>query len=287
MIKAILTTTLLLALVPFVSEAQTVSKQAATEKVELTNKEKAVRLLKSMETGDQEPVSYINPDKYIQHNLEVADGIAGFTALLQQLPPQSAKVNTVRAFQDGDYVFTHTAYNFSGPQIGFDIFRFEDGRIVEHWDNLQETPERPNPSNRTMIDGATEVTDIEKTAENKLLVSNFVNNVFIKGKAEQLADYFDGDRYIQHNPSIADNVSSLVSAFKERAKSGQSMKYKKIHQLLGEGNFVLVVSEATMAEKSYAMYDLFRIANGKIAEHWDIREEIPGKEHWKNTNGKF
>ena len=36
--------------------------------------------------------------------------------------------------------FLHTDYNFFGPKIGFDIFRFEDGKIVEHWDNLQETP---------------------------------------------------------------------------------------------------------------------------------------------------
>jgi len=47
--------------------------------------------------------------------------------------------------QDGDYVFTHTDYNFFGPKIGFDIFRFENGQIVERWDNLQEIA-GPNPS---------------------------------------------------------------------------------------------------------------------------------------------
>ena len=66
--------------------------------METTNKQKVVALLKSIETGAPEPVAYINPNRYIQHNLAVADGLAGFGALLQQLPPQSAKVNTVRAF---------------------------------------------------------------------------------------------------------------------------------------------------------------------------------------------
>ena len=80
--------------------------------MEISNKEKVVALLKSIETGAQEPVGYINPNKYIQHNLGVADGLAGFGALLQQLPPNSAKVNTVRAFEDGDFVFTQTDYNF-------------------------------------------------------------------------------------------------------------------------------------------------------------------------------
>ena len=64
---------------------------------------------------------------------------APMTQRAQAVPKGSAKVNTVRVFQDGDFVFTHTDYNVFGPKIGFDIFRFEDGKIVEHWDNLQET----------------------------------------------------------------------------------------------------------------------------------------------------
>ena len=82
----------------------------------------------------------------------MADGIEGFVAVLKQLPKDSAKVNTVRVFQDGDFVFAHTDYNFFGPKIGFDIFRFEDGKIVEHWDNLQETPAKANPE-RAHYDG--------------------------------------------------------------------------------------------------------------------------------------
>ena len=101
-----------------------------------------VEELKSIETGATEPIAYINANHYTQHNLGVADGLAGFGAALAALKdfPEAAKVNTVRVFQDGNYVVAHTDYNFFGPKIGFDIFRFEDGKIVEHWDNLQETP---------------------------------------------------------------------------------------------------------------------------------------------------
>lgn len=53
---------------------------------------------------------------------------AGHVNHLQALPKGSAKVNTVRVFQDGPFVFTHTKYNFFGPKIGFDLFRFEDGK---------------------------------------------------------------------------------------------------------------------------------------------------------------
>ena len=262
------------------------SQTRKEEKMEISNKQKVVALLKSIETGDSVPVSYINPNKYIQHNLGVADGLAGFGALLSQLPPNSAKVNTVRAFEDGEFVFTHTEYNFFGPKIGFDIFRFEEGKIVEHWDNLQETA-KPNPSNHTMIDGTTEIKDLNKTEENQTLVRNFVEDILVNGKMEKLAGYFDGDNYIQHNPNIPDQLSGLGTTLGELAKQGIFLKYDKIHRVLGEGNFVLVVSEGHFGKDHNAFYDLFRVEKGKIAEHWDVIEPIPTKDNWKNNNGKF
>lgn len=253
----------------------------------MENKQKVVSLLKAIETGATEPIGYINPNKYIQHNLGAADGLAGFGALLQALPPNSAKANTVRAFQDGDFVFTHTDYNFFGPKIGFDIFRFEDGKIVEHWDNLQEKSAKSNPSGHTMIDGATEIKDLDKTALNKTLVRSFVDDILVNGKMEKLASYFDGDNYKQHNPLIGDGLTGLGKALGEWAKQGITMKYDRVHKVLGEGNFVLVVSEGHLAGKHTSFYDLFRVENGKIAEHWDVIEPITPKESWKNNNGKF
>ncbi len=244
-------------------------------------------LLKSIETGDVTPVSYINPNKYIQHNLAVGDGLDGFAAVLQQLPKGSAKVNTVRVFQDGDYVFAHTEYNFFGPKIGFDIFRFENGKIVEHWDNLQEKPQQLNPSGHSMIDGPTVVTDLDKTVENKKLVQSFVDDILVNGRMDKLASYFDGDNYIQHNPQIGDKLSGLGTALQAMAKQGITMKYDRIHKVLGEGNFVLVASEGTFAGQHTSFFDLFRVENGKIAEHWDTIETIPAKAEWKNSNGKF
>jgi predicted SnoaL-like aldol condensation-catalyzing enzyme len=250
-------------------------------------KTQVVALLKSIETGDPAPVAVVNPEKYIQHNLAVGDGLAGLGAVLQQLPKGSAKVNTVRAFRDGDFVFTHTDYNFFGPKIGFDIFRFENGKIVEHWDNLQQTPAVPNPSGRTMIDGPTEPTELDKTDSNKRLVAAFVDDILVNGRMDRLGRYIDGDNYRQHNPHIADGLSGLGAALKAMAEAGVTMKYHKVHKVLGEGNFVLVASEGEFAGKPSAFYDLFRIENGKLAEHWDTIETIPARAEWKNQNGKF
>lgn len=250
------------------------------------NKQKVVELLNSIETGDNNPVGYINPNKYIQHNLAVADGLQGFGELLRQLPPNSARVKIVRVFQDGDYVFTHTDYNFFGPKVGFDIFRFEQGKIVEHWDNLQETAPA-NPSGHTMIDGPTESKDFDQTEHNKKLIRSFIEDILVNGKMEKLAGYFDGDNYTQHNPQVGDGLSGLSHALEAMAKQGITMKYDRIHKVLGEGNFVLVVSEGVFAGRPTSFYDLFRVENGKIAEHWDTMETIPPKQEWKNNNGKF
>jgi len=264
----------------------TTSCNADSDEKELSNKEKSVALLKSIETGEKEPIAYINPNKYIQHNLGIADGLAGFGAALSQLPEGSARVNTVRAFEDGDYVFTHTDYNFFGEKAGFDIFRFENGLIVEHWDNLAvKTP--ANPSGRTQLDGPTKITDLEKTSDNKEFVKKFVNDILVEGKMETMGSFFDGDNYIQHNSQIADQLSGLGKALQAMAEQGIFMKYNKIHMVLGEGNFVLTVSEGTLGGEEKSFYDLFRVENGKFAEHWDIIETIPAKEMWQNNNGKF
>lgn len=250
-------------------------------------KEQVVALLKSIETGDSGPVAFINPNKYIQHNLAIKDGLQGFGEALAQLPKGSARVNTVRVFQDGDYVFAHTEYNFFGPKIGFDVFRFEQGQIVEHWDNLVETPSGHNPSGHTMTDGSTELKDLDKTSENKALVQQFVQDVLMGQAPEKLTSYFDGDNYVQHNPSIADGLSGLGAALEEMAKNNVALVYNKLHKVLGEGNFVLTISEGKLGAQKVTYYDLFRVEHGKIAEHWDVIEPLLPKEQWQNTNGKF
>lgn len=251
-----------------------------------TNKDKVVALLNSFNTGDTTPVGYINPGKYIQHNLAVGDGLAGFGVVMQNAPEGGFKANVIRAFEDGDFVFTHTEYDFFGPKAGFDVFRFEDGKIVEHWDNLIEI-QPPNPSGRTQFDGAAESKDFHLTEANKATVHHFVNTVLKGGAVERASEFIDGDNYIQHNPAIGDGLSGLATALAAMAEQGITMSYSTIHKVLGEGNFVLTMSEGQFAGQHVSFYDLFRVENGKIVEHWDVIEPILPQTEWKNSNGKF
>ena len=269
-----------------VLSASTFATTAAAQ--ELSIQEKGVAVISSIETGDPKAASYINPDKYMQHNLAVGDGLAGFGEVLKMLPEGTAKAQVKRSFQDGDYVVIHTEYNFFGPKAGFDVFRFEDGLIVEHWDNLQELA-KPNASGRTQFDGSTKVVDLDKTEENKQLVSGFVKDILIAGDMSKINQYIDNEdsAYLQHTPGVADGLSGLGEALGALAEAGMPMVYTANHKILGQGNFVLAINEGQFMNQHVAFYDLFRIDNGKIVEHWDTIEAIPERSEWKNDNGKF
>ena len=256
-----------------------------TEK-DLTNKDKAVALLKSLETGNQNALDFINPNKYIQHNLSVGDGLEGFKAIMKNAPDGGFKVNVVRVFQDGDYVFTHAEYDFFGPKVGIDIFKFEDGKIVEHWDNL-EAKAPPNPSGRTQTDGAASISDLASTKANKQIVEDFVNWVLIEGHFDEMANYFQGYDLIQHNPSMKDGLTGLGGRWQEMARTGKQLVVEKSHKILGEGNFVLTVTEGKVGDVPTSFYDLYRMENLLIVEHWDVTEPILPEADRKNNNGKF
>ena len=243
-------------------------------------------LLKSIETGDPEPVAVVDEEKYIQHNPQTGEGSEGLAALFKRLSKTSPRVNIVRAFEDGDYVFAHTEYDFSRRNIGFEVFRFENGRAVEHWDNIQARS-GPNRSGRSMVDGPTEACGHELTEENRAQVRAFVENVLIGGQLDRLTEFVDAEAFIEHNPRLADGLSALRGALEAKDEGARRIDYRRLHRVLAEGDFVLSVSEGYFDGAHCAFYDLFRIAGGRLAEHWDTTETIAPKSAWKNENGKF
>ncbi|MBQ3378381.1 MAG: nuclear transport factor 2 family protein [Clostridia bacterium] len=257
----------------------------------MTNIEKALALINCFATGDTETAKGLLAPGYIQHNLAYGTGADAFVGSVAYLGSASVKttVNNIRAFEDGDKVFLHTVYNFAGmgEQVAFDIFRFDaDGKIAEHWDNLTSKAD-PNPSGRTQIDNVAPVKDVEKTEANRELVKNFLYDVMQGNDPQKTPDYFDGDTYIQHNTGIADGLSGLGTALAALAEAGIQMIYTTVHQVLAQGDYVLAVSEGTLGGAPTSYYDLWRVENGKIAEHWDVMETIAAKDTWQNQNGKF
>ena len=247
----------------------------------MNNIEKAKALINTFATGDTEMAKSLLKEGYIQHNLAYGTGAEAFCGSVSYLgsAPIKTTVNTIRAFEDGDKVILHTIYNFAGAgeQVAFDVFRFEDGLIAEHWDNLASlTP--ANPSGHTQVDGDTNIVPNENTEKTREIVSNFLVDVMQGKNPDRTAEYFDGNNYIQHNSSIADGLDAL-------AEQGIQMIYDKVHYILACGDYALGISEGTFGGAHTSYYDLWRVQDGKIAEHWDVMETI--SDNPQNNNGKF
>lgn len=247
-------------------------------------KDQICAFLKGIETGDPEAVQVVNENQYIQHNPLTREGNVGLAELFKRLAKTSPKVEIVRVFEDGDIVFAHTDYDFNVVEVGFEVFRFEDGQVVEHWDNLQLKPDGPNPSGHTMLDGLTAIQDHARTEENRELIGSFIEEVMLKGDLGRLEHFIHGEDYIEHNPKMSDGFESLRA---ELTNGADRRRYEKSHRLLAEGNFVLSVCEGHLDDDHVSFYDLFRIEDGKIVEHWDTVDEVPPRSEWVNDNGKF
>ncbi|MEO1323306.1 MAG: nuclear transport factor 2 family protein [Pseudomonadota bacterium] len=221
---------------------------------------------------------------YIQHNPNVPTGLEPILGLVPALAEANFRYEIHRMIEDGDLILTHsTAYNaefFGANQVvAFDLWRIEDGKVAEHWDSIIPVYET-TVSGRTQTDGAIEITDLDKTTANKNLVEAFVTEVLIAEDFSKMGNYVRNGLYDQHNPLVADGPDALQNVIMEAG-----LKNHKIHRVIGEGNFVLTQSEGDWNGKPMAIYDLFRVEDGFIVEHWDVLQEIPST--MAHDNGMF
>jgi predicted SnoaL-like aldol condensation-catalyzing enzyme len=229
-------------------------------------------------------------ETFIQHDPTLSDGPPGMKSFAAEVASSpSADITIYRTLVDGDFVLLHSRYQgvarYAGSAIAFDLFRFKDGKIVEHWGG-QEPEAPPNPSGRTQVDGPTEVLDREKTEANRTLVRTYRETVMVALRFDRIEEFVEGDHYAQHAAEIGDGIAGLRDRIASVAKEGGQL-YLTPRRFVAEGNFVLVLSEGDLPSGPTALFDLFRAENGKIVEHWDVLTPIPPRDRWKNPNGPF
>ena len=255
-----------------------------------TAKEVAVAEMASLfVTFDAAAAEKVMTNDLIQHNPSIPTGSAPLIGFIPALKDSGISATTHRLISEGNLVVAHNEYKnaklFGGAHlVAFDVFRIEDGKVAEHWDNITPFAE-PNPSDRTQLDGTTQITDLDKTAENKAMITDFINTVLIGGDGSQITDFVSTETYLQHNSGVADGLAALGDALAAMAANGQPMTYSKTHIIVAEGNFVFAASEGSFLGKPSAFYDLFRVDDGKVVEHWDVITDMPTES--ANNNGKF
>ena len=241
--------------------------------------------------GDVDTMREVANADYIQHNPFIPTGLEPFIGLLPVLQEAGTTAENIRMFEDGNHVFMHNIWRNAAPfgadeMVSFDIIRVdENGKVAEHWDALQPLVSE-TASGRSQTDGPTEVTDLDKTEENKALALALVRDVLMGEDPSRITDYISAESYAQHNPMIADGLEGIVAAVEQLTAQDNMFQYTDIHAVLGEGNFVLTVSEGQWNGTTNAFYDLFRMEEGMIVEHWDVIQPVP-TEGLANDNGMF
>lgn len=117
------------------------------------NKNNAIAFYKMAFEGDpRKAVELYVGDEYIQHNPLVGDGkeplIEYFESMTKEYPEKS--IEFVRVVSEGDLVAVHTHQTWPGEveYVTMDFFRFdENGKVVEHWDSMQEIPKESANNN--------------------------------------------------------------------------------------------------------------------------------------------
>ncbi|WP_328508032.1 MULTISPECIES: nuclear transport factor 2 family protein [unclassified Streptomyces] len=253
----------------------------------------AVRVLKGVfEQGDTNVVDrYVRPD-YIQHNPFAPDGAEALKNLgvgfHQRFP--DAEYDVKRVISEGDLVVVHsnmvTTPGTRGAAV-FDIFRFQDGKIAEHWDVSQNVPETSANGNdmfsteswpRTRQPGPAWL-----TASSKKLVTEAFDEIVVRKDLPAIDRYF-GPEYHQHNPFAVDGVEGAKVGLGAYFEAFPEVAFSR-KRVIAEGDLVVVHSHALTApgERGQAFMDLFRVRNGKVVEHWDVIQAVPETSANDNT----
>ncbi len=273
------------------SETAKVNTISNSNSSKMNQKEKTQAFIKAVNAGDQSAVQQLVDENYIQHNPHIPTGRAAFLSLFPVLEHHGTQAETVRMIEEGNYVVMHNLWKNATPfgaeqMVAFDVIRFnENGKIAEHWDALAPIVTE-TASGRTQTDGPVKIQDLDKTEANKALAVSLVEDVLMGKNPSKITEYISAEQYHQHNPGIKDGLSGITEAVEYLVSQDNMFKYNKIHKVLGEGNFVLTISEGEWSGKQQAFYDLFRMDNGQIVEHWDVIQPIPS-ENLANDNTMF
>jgi predicted SnoaL-like aldol condensation-catalyzing enzyme len=256
--------------------------RAAEKEAAKSNIERVLTVFAGISAGDVGTTTqYIDHGRFVQHNPYAATGVEGLMQFIRQSPRDQLQLTVVRAFQDGPYVVTQAKGQRSGRNVFFDIFRFEDDLVVEHW-AFSTTDAPPNQSGHTQTDGPTEAKLSENTEKNKSTVREYYQTIHVSGDHKTIPQYFSGDHCIRHEPGVRDGVAAFKRDLEELTKN---RSIDEIKFVFGQGDFVFIAAKGSHEGNPCVYVDLYRVEDGKIAERWGFSEEIPPQEEWKNNNG--
>jgi predicted SnoaL-like aldol condensation-catalyzing enzyme len=150
-----------------------------------------------------------------------------------------------------------------------DLYRLENGQLAEHWDSGQLQPEYADTL-ITMTNGTAVIEDTADPVENKRRINDFYRKVLIPSQLTD-ADQWLTPGFIEH-----DIAGGLLNNNAGRIK---------VHKIIGEGNFIVTHCECSGQDKTFSQFNIFKMEDEKIAEHWSVEQKVP--EAMAHGNGMF
>ncbi|MEO0567934.1 MAG: nuclear transport factor 2 family protein [Pseudomonadota bacterium] len=234
----------------------------------------------------REAVTAYTGHRYTQHSTGVGDGAEGFLTFFEPFVERNPKrdIEIVRIFEDGRWVFCSAYQSLNDGEaqwVTMDMFYTDaQGLILEHWDTIAPYV-ASTASGADMVGGATEVDLSADSEATKEVVLEFTKQVLQQGELAKV-DNFVAESISQHAP----NIEAGRDGFAKWLGSDAAGQYEMLFNCMGQGDFALTYGKRHAQGKDIAVFDLYRVANGKIVEHWMNEEEIGPRETWGNS-GKF
>ena len=144
-----------------------------------------------------------------------------------------------------------------------------------------QAPQQTESTDTSNISNAKQA---ERAAENKKIVIDFYEGVFLKHQVQEYSDRYIGQQYIQHNPYVPDGKAPFVNYFTQYFKETPQAS-NVIKRAVAEGDLVFLHVHSTQnkQDRGEAIIDIFRVEDGKIVEHWDVQQSIPEQSANQNT----
>lgn len=223
--------------------------------------------------------------RYTQHSTGVGDGAEGFLAFFEPFVERNPDrdIQIVRAFEDGPWVFCNAYQSLNqgaAEWVTMDLFYTDpNGLILEHWDTIAPYVSK-TASGSTSVSGTTTIDEHADTAASKGTVLELTKQVQ-QGSYRELSGFLSED-LVQHAPAIG----AGGQAFADWLASEVSGDYEMLFSLIGQGDFVATYGKRHVAGKDVAVFNLYRVRDARIVEHWMNEEPIGPRDSWGNS-GKF
>ncbi|MFD4676093.1 nuclear transport factor 2 family protein [Lentzea sp. NPDC058450] len=260
-----------------------------------SNEDAAVRFVEgAFNRGDLATIDRLVRFDYVEHDPARATGRAAlrtWVAGLKAAHPRS-RTTIKRLIAEKDLVAVHSHLVLTPGTRGravFDVYRFDRGRIAEHWGVSQEVPENSVNGNdmfgtvtRPQLPGP----DPRASASTTRRV---VTAQFAAATVARDVTAFDRNvapGYVQHNPGVANGLTALKDFFRELYTINPALS-GTVARIVVQGDYAVVHSHFQLDPQGPGVnvMDVFRVRGGKIVEHWDVLQ--PVSTNPANDNGEF